>query len=405
MANDSDEETHTRGTAPYPARSTLHPADARGTGDLSYDPSVNMHLNVPPSPSRSRPSTSASETGDRSPGNSLDLSLHSNAVIHSYPSPDQHDAHHPPAHPPTMPVHDNRSSVVRSVEPIERQHAAIHSQSASIVSKSSDTSRREDHRFSIQDDEGFSSAPVKSRPVSSRSVYPPRGSSYGTPARSTENLMQHQQEPIPPPPRIASTTVSDWGPSIFHEIDQTLSGTRDNRHNHHVSHLSDASSVCSFLPSAHRQSAKRFSTAAPKNSRTSNLADNGPQSQRASIVEGTRRVSDASSHQPPPSEQSGGEGNSHRNTRELSDLYDSYRRHSKQGQSFVPSGAPAQRSGGTASADGYFDRQNVYAPSRVPDGNGTRRGNHLDVTTVPTIAEVPSPLPSPLPRAAIGKAM
>lgn len=404
---DNNIELQTSSSAPHTAQPTLHPSGAHINRSTNVDPTVNMYLNVPPSPvDPSRHSNSVSDISDRSPKGSPDLNSHDSAEVQGYPFPEQHGGHNVPSHAAHNSMQDDMRSTAQTVEPTGSSYSAIHSQSASIVSRSSDTSRREDYRSSIQDEEGFSSAPSKQRPVSSKSMHPSRTSSYGTPTRSTENLMQYEQESIPPPPRVASATMSDWGPSIFQEIDQTLSGTQeDSRHNHHASHLSDSSSVYSFAPSAHRQSAKRSSTAAPYISRTSDMSDNRPQSQRASMVEGARRASDALSHHLPSSDQSTS-GNSHRNTRELGDLYDSYWRHSKQGQQGIaPPGSTAQRPGGTGPEGNYGNRQNVYVPDRAQDGFGARRGNYLEVHTQPTIAEVPSPVQSPLPTATIGKAM
>ena len=403
---DDEIEPEARRAAPRNAKSTLHPLDAQMNRGIEPGQTVNMYLNVPPSPvNASRQSASVSDPSDRSPESSPDLNSHSSSEVQGYPFPEQHEGNHMLSHTPQDSIQDDMRSTARTVEPTERSYSAVHSQSASIVSKSSDTSRREDHRSSIQDEGGFSSAPSKSRPVSSKSMHPPRISSYGNPSRSTENLMLHEQEPIPPPPRIASATMSDWGPSIFQEIDQLSETQEKGRHNHHASHLSDSSSVYSFAPSAHRQSAKRFSTTAPRISRATDMADNRPQSQRASIVEGARRASDASSHHPQYSDHSTG-GNSHRNTRELGDLYDSYWRHSKQvQQGTAPPGSTAQRPGGTGPEGSHSNRQNVYAPDRGQDAYGARRGNYLEVHTQPTIAEVPSPLQSPLPTVTIGKAI
>ena len=388
----------------YQSQYLLRPLDTQHHPGYNNDFTVDMHLNVPPSPN-SRPSTSSSEIRDQSPQSSLDLHSHNDTITQSYPFPQERTNQPHRMEPAHMADYEDTKPVSRPSEPATRKYSAVHSQSASLVSDSSQGSKQRDMRSSIQNEDGlFTSTPAKSRPASSRSLHPPRSSSYGTLAQSTENLMQYEQEPIPPPPRIASATMTDWGPSIFQEIDQTMSNDMEERHNHHVSHLSDSSSMYSFAPSAHRQSAKRFSMTAPQISRTSEVADTGPQSQRASIVEGNRRVSDASSHLGPSSEPSS-TGNSHRNTKELGDLYDSYWRHSKQGQNLVPPGSAARGPGGSSLENYSHNRHNLYAPDRGNDGFGARRGNHLEMGTVPTIAEVPSPIPSPLPTPSIGKAM
>ena len=408
MVADHDGELQTSKTAPSNDKSRLHPSVARLQVGTNHDPAVNMLLNVPPSPVHpSRPSTSHSDSSGRSPYSSPDLASHNSRDGQSYPFPEQGDDRDRVLPAPYGSHQEDARSTTRTPDREGRPYTPIHSQSASIVSENSDTSRREDHRSSIQDEGGFSSAPSKSRPASSKSMHPPRISSHGTPPRNTASPMKHDRDSIPPPPRIASATVTDWGPSIFQEIDQTLSGTQQHaRHDHHASHLSDSSSVYSFAPSAHRKSAKRSSMTAPRVSRGSDMADGRPQSQRASIVEGARRASDASSNLAASSDHSTA-GNSHRNTRELGDLYDSYWRHSRQGQhGMAHPGSTAQRSGGPHWEGGPGNRQNVYQPDRGHDGGyGGRRGNFLEVNTQPTIAEVPSPVPSPLPTAAIGKAM
>ena len=401
---DDGPESQSRSSTQYQSKSPLRPLDTHHRPGYNNDSAVNMHLNVPPSPNP-RPSTSGSDISDHSPEDSPDLQLHNESSTQSYRFPQERNNQHHRMEPAQITNYEDTKSISRPSEPTTRQYSAVHSQSASLVSESSQGSKQGDNRSSIQNEVGlFTSIPAKSRPVSSRSLHPPRSSSYGIIAPSTENLMQYEQEPIPPPPRIASATMTDWGPSIFQEIDQTMSNDTEERHNHHVSHLSDSSSTYSFAPSAHRQSAKRFSTTAPRISRTSDIADTRPQSQRASIVEGNRRVSDASSHLAPSSEPSSN-GNSHRNTKELGDLYDSYWRHSKQGQNLVPPGSAAQRPSGSSVESNNHNRHNLYAPARGNDGFGARRGNHLEMGTVPTIAEVPSPLPSPLPTPTIGKAM
>jgi len=91
---------------------------------------------------------------------------------------------------------------------------------------------------------------------------------------------------------------------------------------------------------------------------------------------GTSRASDASSHQP-PSLSTPSANNSHRNTREFGDFYDSYWRHS--GQSAVGSGHAAGV------------KEGARAEERNKEG---RRHDRLEIE-VPTITEVETPIGSP----------
>jgi len=91
---------------------------------------------------------------------------------------------------------------------------------------------------------------------------------------------------------------------------------------------------------------------------------------------GTSRVSDASSHQP-LSLSTPSANDSHRNTRELGDFYDSYWRHSE--QSTIGSGNAAGL------------KEGARAEGRNREG---RRQDRLDIE-VPTIPEMETPVGSP----------
>lgn len=175
----------------------------------------------------------------------------------------------------------------------------------------------------------------------------------------------------------------------FHEIDQTALDF-DNTARNHITHLSDASSIHS---TAHRYS---FFPEPPLG-----IPNDPPQAamnllsrhhnETLPIVpspitkkhSGTSRASDASSHQPPYLS-SPSNNNSHRNTRELGDFYDSYWRHS--GQSTVGSG------NATGANEG------ARAEKKHKEG---RRHGRLGIE-VPFITEVETSIRSPAPTGSRG---
>lgn len=107
------------------------------------------------------------------------------------------------------------------------------------------------------------------------------------------------------------------------------------------------------------------------------------------VPQGMRRGSDASSHQYALSNPSTSDG-SHRNTKELGDFYDSYWRQSNQGPMPIRAGETGK------------PYSNNYSTSRaVGDvGKDGRRPGQMDLK-VATIAEVPTPLSSPMPGTAL----
>lgn len=98
---------------------------------------------------------------------------------------------------------------------------------------------------------------------------------------------------------------------------------------------------------------------------------------------GSRRGSDANSHQAGVSSDTTDSGN-HRRTRELGDFYDSYWRQSTQGND---TGRPNQ--------SGYFSSRGT-----VESGKDGKRPGHMDFK-VDTIEEVDTPLASPMPGTAM----
>ena len=185
-----------------------------------------------------------------------------------------------------------------------------------------------------------------------------------------------------------ANAVDDWGHEIFNKIDQYLQESRsanvpssNSKYNHHTSTLSDASSTYSTAQVGRRGSGRQISIDPKLQSQTRQSV--GPNivfdSTDVAAERGARRrESDASSEEP----DSGNQSNvgSHRNTKEFGDFYDSY---------WTRSGQPQSH--------GQQGNQNVKPGDMARDG---RRPGQLELKPE-TIAEVPSPIPSP----AIGKAV
>lgn len=164
---------------------------------------------------------------------------------------------------------------------------------------------------------------------------------------------------------------------------------------HHTSKLSDASSIYSMANPNHRISRKISLDSKTLSQATSTLPSSAPSEtddhqHPTAVLEGTRRISDASSHQPVSGSESNG-GSSHRNTRELGDFYDSYWRQSTLGP-------------GSTNARGESGKQ-AYGNFSTPRGAGelgkdNKRPGQMDLK-VTTIVEVPTPLSSPMPGTAL----
>ncbi|CAF9919760.1 MAG: hypothetical protein HETSPECPRED_004107 [Heterodermia speciosa] len=449
------------------AKSMLQPSDAELHGSTNHDPAVNMYLNVPPSPTaHSRPSSSgfmsrSRSSSDGSPEETPEQSPESS----TFPSRNSHyGGTYVPSSVPQIAVPNRVRDPSRPDSRSQYPEHEIHSQSASIISRDSDATIRGNNRSirsSIQEEAEFSTRPTNSRhfsyettpsiqeeefhtrptnsrhfsyertpsiqeeefptrlPTGSRQVsdvsrssiqeeehftvqpsrpssgrpYSARSSSYNNPYSS-----HGTDVPVPKIPQ-ATTTASaagDWGAAIFKDIDQSIQDTRTNP-SYHTSHLSDSSSIYS---TAQRQSTgpqttmdprahfSRISTGRGYPEQMANIAPSqelsgqSTASQTTTASEGTRRDSDASSRLPSSGDTS--KTSSHRNTRELGDFYDSYWRQSQQ-----PSPQPTSSSNSTRTEE------------KAREG---RRQNQLEIN-VPTIAEVPSPLATPVPSAGIGKAM
>ena len=411
----SAEELHAPATpkrhAPTPLRSTLQPSDAELSGRVNHDPGVNMFLEIPPSPlATSRPSTAYLDYNDRHPRDSYFPATHNGGQYAPLGAPRE-----------SLPMNIRRS-LTRPISTAESQQNPAqghHSQSASIVSATSDNSTQEDQSSSARAEEPLVKIPARAaqdeRPRSRGREERPRSFMRSHPPRSSSLIRDHSESPtirpqqddgkriakaclvasahveilvptILPPPRITSA-VGDWGSAIFQEIDMSLQDSRSmaapstEKHTHHTSTLSDASSDYSTAqgdqwPSRrhssigsrlqHRQSAGVETKASPEETPT--------------IRVGSRRPSNASFQE--EDSHRGSLAGSHRNTRELSDFYDSYWRRSQQGQANIQ----------PSSGNGKL-------------GEGVREGKRpppsLMEPKAETIVEVPSPVPSPM----IGKAI
>ncbi|KAL8874577.1 MAG: hypothetical protein Q9174_000104 [Haloplaca sp. 1 TL-2023] len=382
---------------PTPLRSTLAPSDAELSGRVNHDPAVNMHLDIPPSPvATSRPSTTYLDTHDRTPSGFF---------------PPHNGGQYAPLGAPQVPEQVKRSSArpVSSV-PAQQPEQSHHSHSASLVSGTSDPSSRDSQhsptsyeqshiadpsnaaRLGRQGSDSSEERPKSrgredaSRPARS---HPPRSSSrYSGFPQLMPTIHSQEDEAAAPSQNRPANAVDDWGQEIFSKIDQSLQESRsanvpssNSKYNHHTSTLSDASSTYSTAQVGHRGSGRQISI-------DSKIQSQPRQSVGPNIVvdpsdvaaeRGTRRrESDASLEGADTGNQSN--AGSHRNTKEFGDFYDSYWRRSGQAQSHVQHG-----------------NQNVKPGDMVRDG---RRPGQMELKPE-TIAEVPSPIPSP----AIGKAM
>ncbi|KAL9612678.1 MAG: hypothetical protein Q9167_002760, partial [Letrouitia subvulpina] len=381
-AEDLDMPTTPKRHVPTPLRTTLQPSIAELNGRVNHDPAVNMLLEVPPSPATtSRPSTAYLDNNDRRPPSSYFPAQHNGGQYTPLGAP--HDS---------PPVNLKRSSErpVSAAESQQHSTQGHHSQSASIVSGTTDASTQDGQRSPAQVEEPLIRIPApiareerprsrgrEERPRSFLQPLPPRSSSLGR-EHPDSPIIRPQKDTAPvilQPPRVTSA-VGDWGSAIFHEIDESLQDSKslavsppNEKYSHHTSTLSDASSTYSIVPVGQRLSDKETSSEAMSQGPEITTTTRG----------GTRRPSDASSHRPTSS--NGSINGSHRNTRELSEFYDSYWRRSQQGQS------------------------NYQAVPNGKLGDPGKEGRRVipgQIEPMPeTIIEVPSPAPSPM----IGKAL
>lgn len=175
---------------PPPIKSALQPSEAELHGRINHDPAVNMYLEIPPSPV-ARPSSSHSDISVGRP------------LSPSYLFPGQpHAEDDVPVDPPRIVEPTDIRASVRSMSTTPRVEHEVHSQSASIVSKSSDrNSANEDRGQSPDQYTNFPATPAKTarpaeRPISS-AIYPPRSSSIprGAPEAMIDRLRHEDGKP------------------------------------------------------------------------------------------------------------------------------------------------------------------------------------------------------------------
>ena len=166
-ATDPDRSRMSRRQGPPPIRSTLQPSDAQISGGVSHDPAVDMSLSVPPSPgATSRPSYAGFDSHSRSSSDDSAVpeeTLERSPEPSSFPQYSQYSGHYIPTAAPQLPESKNSARPASSAQYPEHEPQ---SQSASIVSRDSDTTIRGNNRSfrsSIQDETDFSIRPVKSR--------------------------------------------------------------------------------------------------------------------------------------------------------------------------------------------------------------------------------------------------
>lgn len=412
---------------PRPIKSGLLPSQAELSGRINHDPAVNMSLEIPPSPLTStRPPISNGESHATSGAGSRSPSP-------SYPFPSSSTDNHASSRPLNPDLPNEGKVFVRPVSTAEHHKQQVHSQSASIVSRSSDNSNHDGPRSPNQEYTEFPTRPARARHAdrsSSRgshnlSYHLPRTNSlprgvlssnvderqdYQGKHRTVDTLMdedlQKRQPPLPQPLRIG-TAVDDWGNAIFQEIDQSIHDSKtiaapssNQAYSHHASKLSDSSSIYSSANAGHRHSTKKLSidsksvSPAPSTLPSSTPSENEEQHRQSpELVSGTRRGSDASSHQTTSNSHGVKEGH-HRSTADLGDFYDSYWRQSNQ----APLGGPGWDTGKPHPASFSASR------SAGEVGKEGKRPGQMDLT-VPTITEVPSPLPSPIASPMPGTAL
>ena len=151
------------------AKSTLQPSDAEMHGSINHDPAVNMYLNVPPSPTaQSRPSSSgfmprsrssSEESLEETPGLSVESSTFPSRSSH-------HGGTYVPSSSPQLVVPSEVRDPSRPISTPQYPDHEVHSQSASIISRDSDATIRDNHRSmrsSIQEESEFTTRPTNSR--------------------------------------------------------------------------------------------------------------------------------------------------------------------------------------------------------------------------------------------------
>ena len=170
--NDDRPQTSSRAQA----KSMLQPSEAELHGSINHDPAVNMYLNVPPSPTaHSRPSSSgfvsrSRSSSDGSPEETPEQSPESS----TFPSRNSHyGGTYVPSSGPQLAVPNGVRDPSRPDSTSQYPEHEIHSQSASIISRDSDATIRDNNRSirsSIQEEAEFSTRPTNSRHFSYEST-------------------------------------------------------------------------------------------------------------------------------------------------------------------------------------------------------------------------------------------
>ena len=158
---------------PTPLKSTLQPSEAEINGRINHDPAINMTLEYPPSPlaAPTRPSSSHSDISVQQP------------LSPSFPFPDPpRNEYNNQTEPPQPAIPQSVRSSAR-MSTIQHADHEVHSQSASIVSKSTDRDSGDHERSRTMNQEitELPAPPTRiarfERPMSNGIVHPPRSSS------------------------------------------------------------------------------------------------------------------------------------------------------------------------------------------------------------------------------------
>lgn len=151
------------------AKSMLQPSDAEMYGRINHDPAVNMHLNVPPSPTAlSRPSSSGFMSRSRSSSeDSPEETPERSPESSTFPPRNSHyGGTYVPSSGHQLAVPNEVRDPSRPVSHSQYPESEIHSQSASIISRDSDVTIRDSNRSlrsSIQEEKEFTTRPTNSR--------------------------------------------------------------------------------------------------------------------------------------------------------------------------------------------------------------------------------------------------
>lgn len=207
----SSEDLHAPTTpqrrVPTALRTTLRPSDAELNGRVNHDPAVNMLLDYPPSPrATSRPTTTYMDPHDRTPSGYFPAS--------------HNGGQYAPLGAPQIPEQVRRSSSRPiSVVPSYHPEPSYHSQSASIVSGTSDRYTPDGRQSPNVTDPGYIKVPPNAaseerRRGSDSSEERPRSrgrEEWVRPARSHPPRTSSRYSNFPQMPTIHSQSQEDEG--------------------------------------------------------------------------------------------------------------------------------------------------------------------------------------------------